>query len=89
MDRINWLLSGLKWFLALVGVAAVYKACELRRTRVDGSGIGLQFLGIQITDRLPNAQIPAAADAFDLTATAALLTALGLELVTIWRRRAA
>jgi hypothetical protein len=53
-------------FLTILGMALSYKGIELvyLGTDVDGDGIGIHFLGIEMEDSLAEQNIPKAATAF-------------------------
>jgi hypothetical protein len=67
-------------FLALISVLMVNMGLDLWSlgTNVDGDGIGIHFLGLEINDRVPEAKIPSYAIGFFVTSLITLLIAIGL-----------
>ncbi|MFC4323176.1 hypothetical protein [Litchfieldia salsa] len=67
-------------FLALITVLMVNKGIDLWSlgTNVDGDGIGVHFLGLEINDRVPEANIPSYAIGFFVASFITLLIALTL-----------
>lgn len=68
----HWILSTA---FALITVLLVNKGIELwsMGTNVDGAGIGIHFLGIEINDRVPEDNIPSYAFGFFITSFITLL----------------
>jgi hypothetical protein len=62
-------------FLLILGMLLFYKGIELLQfgTNVDGDGIGVAFLGIEMADDLPEQEIPKAAAVFYTAGTSLLL----------------
>lgn len=75
--RNRWIVL---FFLGLITVLLVNKGFDLwsLRTNVDGDGIGVHFLGIEINDRVPETNIPTYAIGFFVTSLITLLIAIGL-----------
>jgi hypothetical protein len=67
-------------FLAFISVLMVNKGLNLWSlgTNVDGAGIGVYFLGLEINDRVPEANIPTYAIGFFVASFITLLIALAL-----------
>lgn len=66
--------------LILFGVLALNKGLDLWSlgSNVDGDGIGLYFLGIEINDTVPEGSIPSYAIGFLISSLIALVTSLVL-----------
>jgi hypothetical protein len=78
MNAINsWIVF---IFLAFISVLMVNKGLDLWSlgTNVDGDGIGIHFLGLEINDRVPEAKIPSYAIGFFVTSLITLLIAIAL-----------
>ncbi|WP_316568963.1 hypothetical protein [Neobacillus sp. YIM B06451] len=71
-------------FLAFISVLMVNKGLDLWSlgTNVDGDGIGVTFLGLEINDRVPEANIPTYAIGFFVASFITLLIALVLVVKT-------
>ncbi|MGP1909926.1 hypothetical protein ACTSEZ_17275 [Metabacillus sp. JX24] len=71
---IRWLVFT---FLAFITILMVIKGIDLwtLRTNVDGDGIGVHFLGLEINDRVPEAKIPTYAIGFFVASFITLLIA--------------
>ncbi|MGP4071192.1 hypothetical protein ACTWQB_01400 [Piscibacillus sp. B03] len=71
----------LKWLLTIVvlglSVSLYIKGQELRGTQVDGDGIGVQLLGIELVDRLPESKIPLYANGLWVVAFILFLVSIG------------
>ncbi|WP_404448036.1 hypothetical protein LG307_03220 [Sutcliffiella horikoshii] len=52
-------------------------------TNVDGGGIGVHFLGLEINDRVPEANIPTYAIGFFVASVITLLIAVALVALTM------
>jgi hypothetical protein len=67
-------------FLAFITVLMVNKGLDLWSlgTDVDGDGIGVYFLGLEINDRVPEANIPSYAIGFFVAIFITLVIALAL-----------
>ncbi|MDR0140212.1 hypothetical protein RFW18_20845 [Metabacillus idriensis] len=75
MNAINrWIVCT---FLTLITVLMVNKGIDLWSlgTNVDGDGIGVHFLGLEINDRVPEANIPTYAIGFFVSSFITLLIA--------------
>ncbi|MEM5015347.1 hypothetical protein WKH31_03555 [Metabacillus indicus] len=75
MNAINrWIVFT---FLAFITVLMVNKGIDLWSlgTNVDGDGIGVHFLGLEINDRVPEANIPTYAMGFFVASFITLLIA--------------
>jgi hypothetical protein len=72
-------------FLAFISVLMVNKGLDLWSlgTNVDGDGIGIHFLGLEINDRVPEAKIPSYAIGFFVTSLITLLIAIALVRKTL------
>lgn len=78
MNAINrWIIF---IFLAFITFLMVNKGLDLWSlgTNVDGDGIGIHFLGLEINDRVPEANIPIYAIGFFVTSFITLLIAFAL-----------
>jgi hypothetical protein len=77
----GWIISIL---LILLTALLVKEGAELWSlgTNVDGNGIGVHFLGLEINDRVPEASIPSYAIGFFVTSVITLL----LTITVIGRR---
>lgn len=79
MIQINtigrWIAAGI---LFLIGVLLLNKGLDLRAlgTNVDGDGIGVYFLTIEINDRVQEASIPAYANSFLTSSFAVFLISI-------------
>lgn len=75
MNAINRLI--VFTLLAFITVLMVNKGIDLWTlgTNVDGDGIGVHFLGLEINDRVPKANIPTYAIGFFVASFITLLTA--------------
>lgn len=71
------------WVLAAIGGCSLIQALVLLTTPVDGGGIGLYVLGYEITDRLPNDQIPGTAATFATVGAIFLVIAATLYLIPV------
>ena len=83
MNAINrWIVIS---FLALIIVLMVNKGLDLWSlgTNVDGDGIGVHFLGLEINDRVPEANIPTYAIGFFVASVITLLVAFVLVALTM------
>ncbi|WP_042148314.1 hypothetical protein [Paucisalibacillus sp. EB02] len=71
-----------RWFivcvLILFGVLLLNKGLDLRSlgTNVDGDGIGVYFLGVEINDRVPEEGISSYAVGFFISSFLALIASL-------------
>ncbi|RDU38644.1 hypothetical protein DRW41_03525 [Neobacillus piezotolerans] len=76
-------------FLAFITVLMVNKGLDLWSlgTNVDGDGIGVYFLGLEINDRVPEANIPSYAIGFFVASFINLLIALALVVKTFLKFR--
>ncbi|WP_221567245.1 hypothetical protein [Alkalihalobacillus sp. TS-13] len=63
---------------AALGVLVFMKGMDLRAlgTNVDGDGIGISFLGVEIADRVHESEIPAHAKSFFVTSGIVVLIGL-------------
>lgn len=78
MNAINrWIVF---IFLVFIAVLMVNKGLDLWSlgTNVDGDGIGIHFLGLEINDRVPEATIPTYAIGFFVASLLSLFTAFAL-----------
>jgi hypothetical protein len=78
MNTINrWIVFIL---LAFIAVLMVIKGLDLWSlgTNVDGDGIGINFLGLELNDQVPEANIPAYAIGFFVSGFITLLIAYAL-----------
>lgn len=81
-----------KWlgltFLILIAILMFNRGLNLWSlgTNVDGDGIGVYFLGLEINDRVPEADIPQYAIGFFISGLITILISLFL-LTRIWRLR--
>lgn len=78
MNAINsWIVF---IFLAFITVLMVNKGSDLWSlgTNVDGDGIGIHFLGVEINDRVPEANIPSYAIGFFVASFITVLIAIAL-----------
>ncbi|WP_261130958.1 hypothetical protein [Bacillus sp. Marseille-Q3570] len=68
---------------AALGVLLFMKGMDLRAlgTDVDGDGIGISFLGMEIADRVPESEIPAHAKSFFVIS--GIITVIGLIFLTL------
>jgi Fe2+ transport system protein B len=66
MSFINKALNGVGSLILLLAAFILFKAVGLfmMGTDVDGDGIGVYFLGMEINDRVPEAEIPTYATQF-------------------------
>lgn len=73
--RNRWIVL---FFLGLISVLLVNKGFDLWSlgTNVDGDGIGVHFLGIEINDRVPEGNIPTYAIGFFVASIITLLIAI-------------
>ncbi|WP_054028678.1 hypothetical protein [Bacillus sp. FJAT-28004] len=64
--------------LAFITVLMFNKGLDLRSlgTKVDGDGIGIYFLGLEINSRVPADRIPTYADGFFVTSMISMLIAI-------------
>lgn len=71
-------------FLALITALMVNKGLDLWSlgTNVDGDGIGVHFLGLEINDRVPEANISTYAIGFFVASVITLLIAFALFALT-------
>lgn len=72
----------LKYLLILTYISSLcflLKSIGLFTMPIDGDGIGLDFLGIEINDRLPNAQIPQYAWTFLLIGALLMLISVAIH----------
>ncbi|WP_026581604.1 hypothetical protein [Bacillus sp. J33] len=78
-------------FLVFITFLMVYKGLELWSlgTNVDGDGIGIHFLGLEINDRVSEGSIPTYAVGFFVASFIALLIAFTLIGKTILKLKAA
>lgn len=60
MHLISKAMTGLGCLLLILAALMLFKAVGLFTvgTNVDGDGIGVHFLGMEINDRVPEAEIP-------------------------------
>ncbi|MBM7661062.1 hypothetical protein JOC85_001834 [Bacillus mesophilus] len=80
MNTINrWLIL---FFIVFLTISLVYKGVELWSlgTNLDGDGIGIHFLGVEINDRVPEANIPIYAIGFFSASIITSLIAIALFL---------
>lgn len=80
----------MKWvlgiFLSLFGVLLLTHGMNLRAAvtkEVDGDGIGVYFLGMELNDRVAAADIPSYANGFLGTGTIFLLLAVSLFVILL------
>lgn len=73
----NWIVSIL---LIILGVLLAKQGVELWSlgTNVDGDGIGVHFLGLEINDRVPEASIPSYAIGFFVSSAITLLLTIAV-----------
>jgi hypothetical protein len=76
-------------FLAFITILMVNKGLDLWSlgTNVDGEGIGVYFLGLEINDTVPEAKIPTYAIGFFVASLITLLIALALVGKTVLKLR--
>ncbi|OCA90373.1 hypothetical protein A8F94_00295 [Bacillus sp. FJAT-27225] len=87
MNTINsWIVF---IFLAFITVLMVNKGVDLWSlgTNVDGDGIGVYFLGLEINDRVPEANIPSYAIGFFVASFITLFISLALIVKTFLKLR--
>lgn len=67
-------------FLAFISILMVVKGIDLWSlgTKVDGDGVGIHLLGLEINDNVPEASIQNYATGFFITSILGILTALAL-----------
>lgn len=76
----------MKWFLVVLlsmfGLLFLGKGIELWTVldQVDGSGIGISFLGIEIIDRVLKDRIPSYAFGFTIAAAIPILVAINVAI---------
>ncbi|RZT23469.1 hypothetical protein [Fictibacillus sp. BK138] len=80
----------MRWAIGLVfsfiGVLLLTKGLSLRAIgaeSIDGDGIGVYFLGMEISDRVPTADIPTYANSFLGTGVILLLLAVSLFVILL------
>ncbi|WLD92498.1 hypothetical protein [Alkalihalobacillus sp. AL-G] len=77
----SWILPV---FFFVISILLAGKGLELRslRTDVDGTGMGVYFLFIEINDSVPEKNIPSYAFGFFISSLISLLISFGLYLST-------
>lgn len=71
----RWVIAGV---LILIGVLLLNKGLDLWSlgTNVDGDGVGVHFLGLEINDRVQEESIPSYAIGFFISSLIALLLSI-------------
>ncbi|SFK34005.1 hypothetical protein SAMN04487936_111121 [Halobacillus dabanensis] len=88
MSLISKTMTGIGWLIMVIAALMLFKAVGLFTvgTNVDGDGIGIHFLGMEINDRVPETEIPMYATQFLMYGSTTLLIALIMFVPALWYR---